>query len=517
MDVRVWLAELELTAPDGTTTSLLVSDVPIRPFTPNDADRPNAKALPVLLEVRGASREAFVDLTRGAGGLGRAELVLANGEHDLTPYRDHTVGAVTLRRGPRGGAWADFTLVIAGSGEDMRFGLSGSRPRRVRISLFDERAVLERSIQPTTFDGTNEGADGYEGTPETLEGQPKPRALGDLTAGQIPAVWANAVRQVIQVNDGAYRDVADIRDRGQSAGLTFAGDSTGSTFDSLSLNTGEYATDTARGYVLLNANLQGPVTLTIKGDASGTGYEDAAPALLRRVLGWMGVPASRIGDSFDRTDLPQWPCGVWIDEDTRARRIGDLLCRSIDAWCLPDRQGVWQIGLLRPPAGSPVTTWREDEDVLSLEDADGELLTPAWKVTVRYARNHAPLSRREVAPALRDSDAAAAEARQTEWSRVTWKDQAVKDAHRDPRELTIDTVLIQRADAEALRDVLATFHGQPRHRRRVRVPIDGALDRELGEEARLIYPSEQIDEGLVVTRLSPASPRRDLVTIEGVG
>jgi len=521
MTVFAYLVELTLTSPGGDPVTVGLSDVPVRPFPSSDPDRPGQGYLPILAEAPVITRDAFIDLTRGAGGLGRGELSAANAEGDLTAFRGHAVTAIDVRWGPVGGAWADYVALLAARGEAARFAVSTEQPSRVTIPLFDERAILEQNAARATFAGTNTGATGYESTPDALQGQGKPEAWGDLSRAHVPAVWANAVRQVAQLHNGPIDALLTIADRGQDAGLVNAGDFSGADFDTLMLNTGAYATDKGRGLVLIEAGLSGPVTFTLRGDAAG-GFVDTVPALMKRLLQAWGVPASRIGDSFDALDAPQ-RVGVWVQGTEPRRQILDLLCRSIGAWCLPDALGVWQIGLLRPPQGTPLDTWTE-HDLVAIATGDPAIEVPAWKITVRYARNLTPLRESDIAPALTDPASAdhdpelVAELREP-WRRVVWQDDTIKAAWPTAREITVDTALVERADAQVLLDdVLVPFHGVPRQELElVRELTPAALGRALGDEIRVDYPPQGIDAGMILTSIAPAAPDRHLVTFKAAG
>ena len=502
------LAEISVTAPDESVTTLYFSDTAIRPFRSSDADRPDRAYDPRIADVASISLDLAVDLSRLDADIGGGELRISNTDGALGYLRDYTFGGISLYWGVAGAAFSDYLVLLKGSCGSPRFEGASNGPRRLIVPVSDPREALDAPIQSTLYAGTNSGAGtGYEGTEDDLADRPKPLAYGDLTAANISPPWANAEDLVLQVHDGPYEEVTALYSGGGDAGLTLHGVSTGAAFDGVSLDPDEYEEDRTRGLVKLGGTLTGRVTLDLQGDKPAA-WSNLANVLIPRILDRMGVGSGDIGTSF-LTPTTEG-VGLWLDTEARASDVVALLARSIGAWVIPDRLGVWQIGRLAAPAGEPAATF-DAGSIIRLETDPAAEEEPVHRVTVRYKRNYTVMSAGELAGSVigtaREAYLAAA------WRTAVASDADVLAAYPRARAIEIETALVAQADAQALADLWMTLFGVKRRALRVTVPMTSAtLALELGATVQVTDEREGIDLPMLIVGKEPASPRRTQIT-----
>lgn len=359
----VILIEADLISPEGQALTLRFADRAVRPFGPDDSARPNTAWDDRLIEPPTLRRLLFEDLASLRPGLGVGVMLLANGDYGLDAYAGHHWGEVRIWRWTEGTDFAEASPVFRAEAAPPSYGLSSTAPSRVRVSLFDARAELDRAAQAATFAGTN-GEPGvlYEGDAGGLKGRAKPLAFGDLIDAHVPAVLVNAGARVYQLHDGPIEGPIELFDRGGPAGYADEGDLVGAAFDAALPDAASYLTDLGRGLIKLNGDPVGILTFGTQGD-SAEAYAAAAGPLIARLLSRAGVAAERIGESV--RGLNSGVCGIWAGAGERAADLTALLARSAAAALLPDRQGVWQAHRFGQPAAVESATIAADQ-ILSL-------------------------------------------------------------------------------------------------------------------------------------------------------
>lgn len=529
-----YLVELDLVDPDDEALTLYMSDLPVRPFPSTDPDRANiAWDAGRVLDAPTVSMDLHADAGRLTGALGASSLVLSNADGALNQYRGWVFRAVRVWWGeikpagqPRSFA-DDFRQVLDARAEAPSWSVSAAQPSRVSVPIYDRRLLLETDIQPLTFDGSNAGADDYEGTPDGLKGRPKPMSLGDLETANIPLTWVNGPVQVGQVHAGEIQGYTEVYDRGQAAGLTDDGDVDDATFDAATPTIEHYTTNEARGLIRINQDFGGVVTVGCLGAVdlvAGDGYRDTAPGLISALIRRQD-PAASIGASFAALGaVATEKVGLYIAERTTVRQAVDDLARALPGWVLPDPLGTWQIGRLHLPTGVADRTIRAT-DILGIAAGDPAVSVPAWRVTVRGARLYQTHTRSggSLAGDLWDTDEE--ERLGLEWRSAVREDPALK-ARWWPgvREISVDTPRRDPADLAALADLLFDCNsvradGTPFEERIVTVEMDEEwldllADPGLGTlEVLLLYPEDGFDRVMLAIGAKPGRPRGDRLTL----
>jgi len=515
---RVILVEIDVTDPATETVSTLYfSDAALPPFRPTDADRPNRAFDPRLLDAANISRS--IDFENLTGSLGGGVISVSNNDRSLDGFRTFAFGEVSIWWGAIGWAFSDFKPLLQGRCGEPEWQVASRRPGRLVLPVYDPRTIFETDLQATLYAGTNAGGgSGYEGTADDLKDQPKPVAIGDLTVGNVTAIWANVEDVVAQLNDGPTEGVTGISNGGGDAGMSYQGDLAGPAFDAATPAADEYVEDRARGLVKLGSRPVGRVTFDLKGASDG-GYLDTAPALIEKLLLDHGAEATDIGASLSGFVAPQ-KVGLWLSAPTTTVNAASALALSIGAVLLPDRLGVWQLTKIDAPAGAPAATLT-DADILRLTSIDGLRTTPTYKVTVRYARNYTVMTggdlQGSVEGTARESYLA------NEWRLAATADAGTLDRWPDAVERSFDTALVSKADATALATrLLALFgprgDGSPRQGYAVTIELnETSIAYEPGDIVHLKSDELEIDALMMLTGVAPTSPARNQITLEMFG
>jgi hypothetical protein len=499
---------LTLLSPNGTVERHVLTDAPIRPFPATDPDLPNKKGLNRIVELPSWSEDIYADPAKMSGAVGAGSVTLANGDQALSYWSGYAFQTIEWRRGVEGQPWAQWDRVAAGRAEPPAWTLSDQQPSRLQITLIDLRDDLTDDAQSRVYEGDNSGSSGIQGG-EDAAGRLVPLALGDLSRANIAPFQVNGSTRIFQFHDGAAGGVPRLYDRGGLASFAAVGD-VGGGIETASLTSGQFCTDLARGLFRLGGATGGDVTVDALG-AVGAG--DTGPTLLSWLLRRRYGELVAMGGGFGALAAGAATLGVYLTDAVSYRDLFDLICRSDRLWCLPDAFGVWQIGRLSPPSAPMATI--NDNAVVRIAPDDAEAAMPVWDVEVKWGRNYSVLARQGMASAVWDTDREAF--LKQEWRVARDQRAAVKARWSNARKLSFDTALTSAAAAAAL---VAALHdlfgprpdGTPRLSLRVAVEMTPAhLAVPLGETVRLIYPSDGIDQPMLVMGRRIASPARHLM------
>jgi hypothetical protein len=404
----------------------------------------------------------------GIGGLAsvyaEASLINTDGALDLLEesYAIDGRGA-RLWLGAPDAALSTFGLVCAG-----RVGPYSADRDVARVAIWDLLHRLKQPIQTTTYAGTG----GLEGGSD-LEGKAKPICYGKAYNVAPPLVDTATLRY--QVHDGAIHDVPAVRDRGVN--LTKVGGAPAA---------GQYQVDVATGTFKLGATPSGTVTCDVEGDASLSGYTTTTAEIVRRILiQRAGCSSSEINStSFDAlvTDASA-SVGVWIG--TEARNIDDVideLLYGCGAFGGPSRLGEFTVGLIDAAAGMPVAVFDAVDTLDLARDALPATVDPiVWRVRVGWRKNFTVQNDLAAAAGTANVSFAAQPYRY-----AVVQDSALQSRHLAARELTIDALYTDEADAQAEAQRLFDLWSNGLRPYRVKTTLRGAIC-DLGQVVQLTH------------------------------
>ena len=259
--------------------------------------------------------------------------------------------------------------------------------------------------------------------------------------------------------------------------------------------TNGYVVDLTNGRFTLTSNPVGRVTCWARGDNVG-GYVNTTGAIIRRMAvrhGGLIDPKDIATAAFAAIDSAQpAPVGIYLRDPAQVLDVVNELAGGAGCWLGFSRvAGQIQIGRLEPVTGISVASYDDDPILGAIEPIP--LDPPVWRVTVRYARNYASQGAQDLAGVVA-TDPARWSFATNEWRSAVAQDPAIREAHPNARELTIDSCFVYRADAQAEADRLLALYGV-RHDY-VRVPLRASpYGRDIGEEVTLFGSRGDMDAG----------------------
>jgi hypothetical protein len=405
----------------------------------------------------------------GGGTVGTGEIVLNNADQGLSYLRDLGIDgrAVVVRVGPQNAAYpGGYTTFLTGTAEQVEVGAA-----RVTIRLRDKLLILQQMVQATTYAGTNSLPAGVEGVAEDIKGQRKPLLFGRRY--QIPPVQVNTSRLIYQFHDGTASAVDAVYDQGTA--LTFGVNRANlAAMEGTAPAAGAYDTCLSLGLIRLGASPAGRVTLDARGDATG-GYVNKAGEIVQRILTQRcGITVGEL-DSATFTTLnaaATAECGIYITGETTRQAAIDLVLAGCGGWLSPSRAGLWQVGQLLAPTGSPAFSF-PDVDILALDaiaSRDAGAGVPIFEAKLQF-KPYVEFGRADLAGGL--TEARRAELLQS-WRTVLSTDVAVQTTYLTAGTLLRETPLQDATQAATEAARVLALHKVRRDYVKARVALSSA-------------------------------------------
>lgn len=385
--------------------------------------------------------------TTGASSIAFGEIVLANAHGRYDDWQDYSFnGRPIIVRvlqqntfGAATGFYKDAPIMLRGTIESLDI---TDAFKTIRLRIHDRLADLDKPLLTQRYLGTTISAGATAEGPATLKDTVRPRAYGLIR--NVTPVDVNPFNLIRQVSDRACSSIA-VYDGGLP--LTLNGDyGTLAALTAATLTPGQYATSLALGLFRLG----GTPALGVTADVISAGPRDAA-SLTRQMLLDLGMTTADLDlPSFDAlTALNGASCGVWVNDDRTALSVINTMLQSIGGWIVPNAQGVYVVGRLDLPSGTPAAAfaeWQCRGDVTRITPSDVNGAMPAYRVTVRYAQLATVMTEDQLAGGVSGTRRAAL---QLDWQESVAEDVSVKTVHLLAQEMTFDTCLTETADAAA--------------------------------------------------------------------
>lgn len=388
-------------------------------------------------------------LSQGRSGFGETTLINADGA--LDHLADYAVDGrpMTLYRSDAAGMIAVLSGTVSRLAHER--GL-------VSIKLRDPLEPLKTPHPMETYAGDNVLPDGLEGTNDDIGGTPKPVVFGQARNAQ--PVQVNTALLVYQVSARADCTIAACYDRGTPLvrGSDYAD---ADEMQSVAPDAGSFRC--WQGYLRLGDAPVGAVT--VDADTSAPNAGDVA-FQLASARGW-----SVAADDVAALNL-LGPVRLYVSDEPSTLDLLDRIAASVGGYLTVDASGVLRLSRLVAPT-DPVVSLRDYEilDIGRSATGAGDNGLPVHRVTLNADRIET------VQSDLSGSVDAARRARLVQQTRpATAQRAATKDRHPLAGEITIDSLLAGRAQAQAVADDLVALLGV----RRDVVTVTARLDRLAG-------------------------------------
>lgn len=298
-----------------------------------NADDPRVTSLngvrwwPVLARAPQRRLDLFDGDFSGQIGVGIGDLEISTKAHPDAPRYSWGERAVTIWRGPLGGAWGDYVQVFQGLTRPARGGNG-----RLIIGLRPDDRWLDKPLLPT-YAGT-----GLAEGPAELKGVAKPLALG---APQFaPGILINRTLNIWQLSAFAIQAVPVALDRlARFSGGAYTGnDATYAALAAASIPAGSWRSCLALGLVRFGAPPAVPSFLIEGDNGGGAGWVRRPGAIIKRIAEIAGATAGQI-NSASMAALDGWaatlPGGgnisLWLGQQATARDVIQQIAASCNA------------------------------------------------------------------------------------------------------------------------------------------------------------------------------------------
>lgn len=366
----------------GATRTLYLST---EAFTTGAGDTPASTSFDAsLLDPGNVGVSLFGDgRTGGASRLSLGEIRVANADGRYDGWLNYGFDGrrVVIRAGEAGAAYpAGFDPVFTGTVET----LTVTRAEVV-IRLRDSQLLFSLPVLTRVYGGTNVLPNGVDGTANDLAGKRKPRLYG--RAFNIPAPVVNTAKLIYQVSDGPIASIDGVYDRGGAltAGTDHANNG---GLQGATVGAGTYQTCLAEGLFRLGSSPAGEITADATQGASAV--DRTAASILSTLALAAGVASGDVSGSDVAALAADVPAelGVWISEDGETyAKVMDAVAASVGGFYTFDPAGVFRVGRLAEPAGTPVLDLYDYDvaDPFERRPArDGDV--PAKGFTIRHSR-----------------------------------------------------------------------------------------------------------------------------------
>lgn len=461
-----------------------------RPYMTRRADTPQDTVYKRILSQPGNVAALSFDMgtTMGASRSGGGIVKVDNRDGALDHLADWAFAgrSLTLRAADvdlAGGELAypsGFDIVLAGVIEGVDFDLS-----EITWRVRDRISALERPLQTLKFAGDNALPAGTEGSADDLKDKPKPIGIGGPSLN-VSCPCVNTSKLIYQASSGQLHSIDGVYDSQVSITADTAYSSKADMM-ATAPTAGTYRAwlGTDGSYFRINSKPIGEITADITSAASD---KRSAGQVFKAILEAAGETVSA-ADVSALDALNSAPVGRWINagDSITIKSALDQVAGTVGAMWWPDVDGTWRITRWAAPSGT-ATVDIPKRHVRSLKrvpiNDEGKSI-PAWKVIVRWGRNHT------VQTAALDTnilESRRAWLREETRSAVA-EDAAVKITWPTAPELEIDSWFVDQSDAQAESTRVLAMRSVQRAAYQVEVVATQSLASTLhpGAEAKLTH------------------------------
>ncbi|MBC7963800.1 MAG: hypothetical protein H7Y05_12750 [Steroidobacteraceae bacterium] len=429
--------------------------------------------------------------TGGKSTAAKGNIVLSNVDGQLDNLIEYGFGnqPCIVKSGYASQSLSEFATLITGTIEQVEFSWS-----QITLRLKDNAVLMDTPVQTIKYSGGNVLPDGIDGTIE-LKDKLQPRAFG--RPWNITPDLVNGSKLIYRASDGAVFDIPAVHDGGNVGQILQGADyATPALLEAAAVlpldptlpPTG-YVTCKAAGLMMLNQAPSFQLTCEVIQGANVAAR--TAGQIIKQLAGEKCGPENVVAQSIiDLDKTAPYELALYSHSGANTSAELDKLCNSVGAWWGFDNDGkFWAKQLTAPDATQAITTLTKDE-IQSIErvaTADGDRGVPVYKVAVEYGKNYT-VQTSGLAGSVSDSltfgsttappDTPRQLELKTEYKRVTAIDESVLTLYPNAAEITIQTLLTNEADAQAVADQQLALRKVRRDRLKVTL-----------KSQRVVYPA----------------------------
>lgn len=462
LDDLIYLVEINAYSPDDEAEITLRYCSGLGKITSPTETPPSVPFEPRVMQPINVTRTMFSEARVMTGAqLGFGDIRLNNADCGLSALFNMGFDGrqVVVRVGAQDAAYpSGYSTLLIGTSDGIE-----ADEYEVIIRMRDKLAILDQPIQTQRYGGTNVLPDGVDGVEEDLKDVEKAQAFGRVY--HVEPQQVNSARLIYDLHsrpDGSaavIQAVDAIYDMGAPVTIGV------SRANQAAMDANEPDPDKA-DYCLATGRIRfgyqpaGRVTVDYRGEATGS-YVNTVPAIVKRVLEQAGIASGEI-DSASFAALASaapYDSGIYARGGETRKDIIERLLVSIGGYLVPNRSGVWTIGRLVAPSGTPVATLTDNE-ILKLSriaTGDNGKGLPVKRVTIKYKRYNSVFSDSDLAGSVKLDQAKTAELKK-EWRTTSVTESSVTTKHLLAPELERETCLVSLTDANTERDRQIALH-----------------------------------------------------------
>lgn len=463
--------------------------------------------------------------TMGQATVEPGAMVLANADRGLDALKGYAFDGRQFRllRLPHArAAFSSAQVMLTGTMDGID---TGEGSLTIRIPFYDRRRDIDVPIQSERYAGTTTSAGATaEGSPD-LKGQVKPLIFG--SGYSVSATVVNDFNMFLQfsasplVSIVLYDGGVPLINDGDVPNIAALASATG--------NPGHYRTCLALGLARPFGTFNGRPAFTWTADVmeGATPADRRAGAIVQRMLARIGMTGDNIdAATFAALDsLATGELGIYIDNETTVLSAAYEVLRSIGGFIVPDHFGRFTVGRLDAP-GTPIRRLVEPEILVNSKDEtpafvpnpDTDGAVPAHSVLVRWRKHWHVHTDSDLGHCANFSDPTRGSSLKQEWREARAADPAVLARHLLSRELEIDTLLVEQADAQAEAARRLGLYGVNRDVVRVGWDIADADDLQLNETVELVLNRFEYGAGKpmrIIGRADDFAAEKAILTLWG--
>lgn len=474
--MRIYLIELQ--GVDSVTENLVTLYFSDGEFVTEPTDTPANTVYEARVKQPALVRRDMYSTgtTTGQSRIGFGELILSNADGGLDYLENYGFDGqkITVKVGDPSLGLSSFSVVLTSTIEQVEL-----TQKEFIVRIRDRQFELDEPLQTNRYLGTGS----LEGN-SVIKDKVKPLVYGQVF--NCEPVLVDPITLIYQFADNSNVTLNELREGGlvYTRGADYANQTELLTITPAA---GQYRV--FQGYFRMGSTPVGVLTFDAQ---QGLVTDRTVAQILKALAIKVGIPSMEINAS-DITALDALNSsviGLYVNEELTAIQAMDEVANSIGAYFGFDQIGMFRVGRLTDPIGTPVFEITEDLIIGNNLDRqvsnDTDRGIPAYRVTLSYFKNYTTQGVSDLLLGVNDSEI---QEYSQEFKKVSSEDLAVLNVHKLASELFRTTLLVNQTDAQNESDRLLALYSTRRDVYQVTVRLDDEFISQLdvGEIVSIKY------------------------------